>query len=628
MLQAIRERASGLIAYVIVGLLVITFALWGIHSYFNRPESQDVAEVGDGKISVQAFRQALQVQRQRFPQVDVALLKDRVLQQLVNEELLLQAAKVQGLRIGDGQLSQAVRALDVFQQEGAFNTQRYRQILRAQGYSEAAFEENLRRSLALEQLRNGLIVSAIATPAEVDKAIELLNQQREIQYSVLTLDNYAKKVTVDDTAIASYYQENKERLLNPEQVQVDYIELKLDKVADQITPTEEDLQVAYQEQSAKYIQPEERNASHILLPVSATTGAADADKIKQQAESIRAAIASGAKTFEQALEEAQASANAQGGDLGKISKGLYEDPAFENALFELNAVGDISAPVRTSFGFHIIRLDGITPEKSKSFAEVKDEVVREWRQRQAEVRFYDLSEKLANTIYEHPDTLEPAARLLGVEVNTSSWFNRQGGEGLAAYAPIVAAAFGDEVLKRRANSELLEVEPDHVIILRLKDHKEATPRTLEEARQDIATELRNRQARELLDKDAESLRQRAAKGESLETLVGELGGELKKPGLVSRRDVGKMEGAVLREAFRLPKPEADKPTVGAVPLPQGDQAVLIVTQVIPGDSGKMQEAERKALTQQLTNQVGATEYQGFLDSLRRQIPVVMHLDRL
>lgn len=627
MLQAIRERASGLIAYIIIGLLVITFALWGIHSYFNRPETNDVAQIGDGKISIEAFRQALQAQRQRFPQVDTELLKNRVLEQLVNEELLAQAAKKQGLRIGDEQLGQAIRSLNIFQQDGVFNVDRYRQLLRAQGYPEAAFEENLRRSLALEQLRNGLIISAITTPAELNSAIALLNQQRDIQYVTLALDNYAKKVTVDDAAIQSYYEENKDRLLKPEQAQVEYVELKLDKVADQLTPSEEDLQTAYQAQKDKFIQPEERNASHILWPITPETSEADAEKIKERAAAVQTEIASGAKTFDQALEEAKSADNAQGGDLGKITKGLYEDPAFENALFELKAVGDISPPVKTSFGYHIIRLDGIIPEKGKSFDEVKDELARDWRQRQAEGRFYDLSEKLANTIYEHADTLEPAARLLGMEVNVSPWFSRQGGEGVAAYPPVVEAAFSDDVLKRGVNSSLLEVEPNHVVVIRLKDHKEATPRSLEEARQDIETELRNRQAQELLDKDIESLRQRVEKGESLEALAGEFGGELKKPGLVGRRDVGKADPAVLKEAFRLFKPEGDKPAVGVARLPQG-QAVLLITRIVPGDSGKMQEAERKALIQQLTTQIGIAEYQGFLDSLRRQIPVVIHQDRL
>jgi peptidyl-prolyl cis-trans isomerase D len=627
MLQTIRERASGLIAYIIIGLLIIPFAFWGIQTYFSHSETQDVAAVGDSKISLREFQQAYQRQRQRLPQVDAAVLKNVVLQQLVNEQLLLQAVREQGLRISDQQLSEAIRSLAVFQQDGRFNAEHYQQVLRAQGYSEFAFEENLRRSLALEQLQAGLTASAITTPAELNQAIELLNQQRELQYLLLPLDNYLKKATVDENAITAYFQENKDRFQKPEQVQVDYLELKLDKMAEKIPVSEEELQTVYQEQSAKYTQPEERRASHILVPVSPGASPADIDKARERAKAIRADITSGAKTFEQALQDAKAAGDVQGGELGVISKGMYADPAFENALFALHAVGDSSEPVQTTFGFHLIRLEGITPERVRSFAEVRDTLAKEWRLHQAEARFYDLSEKLSNAIYEHPDSLEPAAQVVGLESSESPWFTRQGGEGIAAYPQVVEAAFSDEVLKRGANSEPLEVEPNHIIVIRLKNYKEATPLSLEEARRDIEKELRNRQAREAVGKDVEMVRQRIAQGESLEVLAGELGGELKKPGLVGRRDT-QLDNALLKEVFRLPLPEAGKPSVGSVQLANGDQAVIVISRVVPGEAGKLQETERKTLAQQLARQTGTTEFEGFLDSLRKKIPIVMHQDKL
>ncbi len=628
MLQTIRERASGWFAYIIIGLLVITFAIWGIQAYFSRPESQDVAQVGDSKISLREFQQAFQQQRQRLPQLDAAVLKNMVLQQLVNQQLLLQAAREQGLRIGDQQLSQAIRSLPVFQQDGTFNAERYEQILRSQGYSKVAFEENLRRSLAMEQLQGGLIASAIATPAELDQVIALLNQQRELQYLLLALDNYLKKVTVDEIAINTYFQENKDRLQKPEQVQLDYLELRLDKIAENIPLSEDELRAAYQEQSARYTQPEERSASHILVTVPAGAGAAVIDQARERAKAIRAEIASGAKTFEQALQAAQVAGDVQGGGLGVISRGMYEDPAFENALFGLQAVGDISEPVQTSFGFHLIRLDGITPERVRSFAEVREALVKEWRLHQAETRFYDLSEKLSTAIYEHPDSLEPAAQVLGLEISESPWFTRQGGEGIAAYPQVLESAFSEEVLKRGANSEPMEVESNHIIVIRLKNHKEATPLSLEEARNDIVNELRNRQAQEAISKDIDTVRQRAVQGENLETLAGEFGGTLQNPGLVGRRDTAKVDSAILREAFRLPQPAADKLAVGSAQLANGDQAAIAVSRVVPGEVGKMQEAERKALAQQLAQQVGQTEFDGFLESLQKRIPIVTHQDKL
>jgi len=627
MLQTIRDRASGWIAYIIVGLLVFTFALWGIQTYFSHPESRDIAKVGNSGISPQAFQQAFQQQRQRFPQLDATFLKSTVLQGLINEQLLQQVANEQALRIGDQQLSQAIRSIPAFQQDGAFNPDRYKQVLRSQGYlSEGAFEENFRHILAREQLREGLLNSAIVTPVELNKTIELLNQQRELQYILLPLNNYLQKASVTADAINQYFQEQQERFQKPQQVQVEYLELKLDTIADKLTINEDELQQLYQEQKAKYVQPEERSASHILITVPPGSDAAAIDKARDRAKAIHAEIASGAKTFDQALQDAQKEHDIQGGQLGTISRGLYKDPGFENALFALSTVGAVSEPAQTPFGFHIIRLDGINPEKVNSFAEVRERLAKEWRLQQAETRFYDLSEKLNNAIYEHPDSLEPATRLLDLQSGESPWFTRQGGDGIAGFKPIVEAAFSDPVLKQGANSELLEVEPNHIVVLRLKDHREATPLTLEEARDQIVTELRNQQAREMLEKDLVTVRRRAEQGESLETLAKEFGAELKNTGLIGRRG-SQLDAQLLQETFRLPPP-AGKPTIGATQLATGDQAVLAISRVVPGEVGKMSEAERKALAQQLTTQIGATEFEGFLEGLRQRIPIVVHQDKL
>jgi len=628
MLQAIRDRASGWITYIIIGLVIIPFAIWGINNYFTSPESRDIAKVGDSAISPQAFQQALQQQRQRFPQMDPALLKNTVLQGLVNEELLQQAAKEQALRVGDQQLSQAIRSIPAFQQDGAFNIERYEQFLRSQGYpSKAAFEEYLRRSLTREQLREGLLNSAIVTPAELDKVIQLLNQQRELQYILLPLNNYLQKVSIDDDSVNRYFQEHQDRLQKPEQIQVDYLELKLDTIAAKLIIDEDELQQLYQEQKAKYVQPEERKASHILVTVPAGADTATVDKARERAKAIHDEISAGAKTFAQALQDAQKENDIQGGDLGSIGRGMYKEPVFEDTLFALQKVGDISEPVQTSFGFHIIQLDGIVPEKVTSFAEVREGLAKEWRLQQAENRFYDLSEKLTNAIYEHPDSLEPAARSLDLSISESPWFTRQGGEGISSFRPVVEAAFGEPVLKQGANSELLEVEPNHLVVLRLKDHKDAVPLSLAEARDRIVNELRNQQARETLAKELATVRQRAEQGESLEALAKEFGGELKNAGLVGRRD-NQLEAGLLKEAFRLPPLSTAKPSLGTVQLANGDQVLIAVGRIVPGEVGKMQEAERKALAQQLARQSGMAEFEGFLEGLRQRIPITVHPDKL
>jgi peptidyl-prolyl cis-trans isomerase D len=641
LLQKIRDHAKGWFAYTIIGLLIIPFAVWGINYYFEGGGPTDVAVVGDSKISLQEFQRAYQQQRQRLQTMlgsnaDPALLdgprlKQEVLRQLIDERVLNQMTRDQRLRVGDQQLHEAIMALPIFQQSGGFNRDLYEQLLRNQGYTSAMFEEGLRQSLATEQLRDSVVASALVTPAELDSLIALLKQQRDLQYVVLSLAKYVTQATVDDAAITDYFEKNKERFFNPEQVRVQFIELKLAQIAEGVVVNEDELKAAYQEQIAKYGQPEERSASHILIPLPLNASQDVVENARAQAQQIADSIHSGGKNFDQALQEAKAKADlagaVEGGELGVISKGMFDSPAFENALYALQKTGEISDPVRMPSGFHIIRLDAINPAQVKPFEEVRESVLKELRQQQAESRFYEISQTLANLGYEHPDSLELAAQALNVPIQESDWFSRQGGEGIAANPKVTESSFGEEVLKRGVNSEPIELESSHVVMIRVKEHKDATPRTLEESREGIVKVLREQKAREAIAKDAETLKARAAEGVHLQTLAGDLGGEFKNVGLVGR-DAPSVDAAVLDAAFRLPQPGAGQVALGAAALASGDQVVLEVIRVAPGQKDALSEDERKTLAQQLAQQTGSGQFDKLLDSQRIKTKVVTHADRL
>ena len=638
-LQKIRDRAQGWFAYTIIGMLIIPFAVWGINYYFEGGGPMDAALVGDSKISVQEFQRAYQQQRQQMQAMfggnaDPALLdgprlKQQVLQQLVEERVLSQLAHEQGLRIGDRQLHDVIVALPAFQQNGRFDKELYERWLRNQGYVAAVFEENFRQAKATEQLRESVIDSALFTPVELDRLIAVLKQQRELHYTVLALENYVAKVTVEDAKIQEYFEKNKHRFVNPEQVQVQFIELKLAQLAEGVVISEADLKTAYQDQIAKYGQPEERSASHLLVKLPLNPGPTEVEQAQLKAKQIADDLHSGTKSFDQVMQEAKADASGmlEGGELGVIGKGMFDSPAFETALFALQKPGEISDPVRMPSGFHIIRLDGITPAQVKPFEEVRELIAKELRQQQAENRFYEITQNLANFSYEHPDSLEAAAKALDAPIQDSGWFSRKGGEGIAANPKLIESAFGEDVLKRGVNSEPLELAPGHVVAIRIKEHRDATPRTLEESREEIVNILREQQAREAIAKDAETLKSRAAKGEHLQTLAKELGGKHQNAGLVSR-DAPGVDRAVLATAFRLPQPEAGKVALGSIALANGDQVVLEVAQVIPGQKEALSEEERKSIAQQLAQQTGSGQFEGLADSVRIKTKVVTYGDRL
>jgi peptidyl-prolyl cis-trans isomerase D len=639
MLQFIRERARGWVAYTIVGLLTVPFALWGIHSYFEGGAPNDVAEVGNVKISLQEFQRAYQNQRQRLQammgdDLDPALLegsrlRQDVLRQLIDERVLNLAARQQGFRIGDRQLFEAVRALPVFQESGGFDRELYERLLRNQGMTPVMFEEGLRQSLATEQLRTGVVVSALFTPAERDQLIALLRQQRDMHYAVLPLDKYRAEVQVEGAAIQDYFENNQGRFVSPEQVKVQFIELKLERIAEELTVGEDELKAAYQEQAARYIQPEERSASHILVQLPPNASAVEVETARARAQRIADTIRSGEQSFEQALRDARAdpAGGIEGGTLGVISQGLFDSPAFEIALYALEEPGAVSEPVRMPSGFHIVRLDQITPAKVQPFEEVREAVAAELRQQKAENRFYDVIQTVANLGFEHPDTLEPAAQALNLTVQDSGWFGRAGGEGLFANPRILASVFGDDVLQRGINSEPVELEPGHVVVLRVQERQPTTPRTLDESREDIVQILREQQAREALSRDIEAVRTRVAQGEHLQMLAAEFGGEFRDAGLVDR-DAPTVDRAVLDAAFRLPQPEAGQLALGSVTLANGDQAVLGVTKVVPGQLEVFSEQERQVLAQQLTRQMGMEQFDSLLASLRLNTKIVTYPDRL
>lgn len=639
LLQKIRDHAKGWFAYTIVGLLTIPFAVWGINYYFEAGGPMDAAVVGGGKITLQEFQRAYQQQRQQLQAMlggsaDPALLegsrlKQDVLRQLIDERVLDQVVRDHGFRVGDRQLHDALVALPVFQQSGGFNKDLYERLLRNQGYTATMFEESLRQSLTTGQLRDGVVESTLITPTDMEQIVALLKQQRDLQYVVLPMERYVAKASVDDAAIAEYFERNKDRLVNPEQVQVQFVELKLAQVAEGITVGEDELKAAYQEQIAKYGQPEERQASHILVKLPPNAGETEVEQARVRAQQILDSIRSGAKSFDQALQEAKADTSGQleGDELGTIGKGMFDDPALENALFALPKPGEISEPVRMPAGFHLVRLDGVTPARVKPFEEVREIVAKELRQQQAENRFYEITQNLANLSYENRDSLDPAAKALDAPIQDSGWFSRKGGEGITAHPKAIDSAFSEDVLKRGLNSEPLELEPGHVVVLRVKNHQDATPRTLEEAREDIVKVLREQKARETLARDAETLKTRAAQGEHLQTLAAEFGGEYRNPGLVGR-DAASVDRAVLAAAFRLPRPETGKVALGSTALANGDQTVLEVARVVPGQKDALSEDERRALIQQLARQAGSSQFASLLDSLRIKTKIVVYDDRL
>ncbi|MEC9313646.1 MAG: SurA N-terminal domain-containing protein, partial [Pseudomonadota bacterium] len=366
MLHFIRDRAQGWIAWFIVGLISIPFALWGVNSYMTGASDVVVAEVNGHEIKQTQLQQSLQQYRDQMrnvlgEQFDPAMfegpaVKRNILDGLIEQQLLREANHKLGQTVNDASVSEMIRSTPAFQRDGQFDPDYYAMVLARVGYSPSSYEAQLRSDLLAQELTQNIQRSAIVTDAQLDRVLELEKQQREIAYGVVPLQTYVDKVSIEDEAVREYYENNKNAYTAPEQVKLNYVELDIDSIAETISVDDEALKQFYADNESQFVGPEQRRVSHILIE-------GDDKEAQAKIEAIASRLDQGEAFDEVAKAESQDTGSAaQGGDLGYFGRDVME-PAFEEAAFALENVGDISAPVQTEFGYHLIKLTGVeSPE--------------------------------------------------------------------------------------------------------------------------------------------------------------------------------------------------------------------------------------------------------------------------
>jgi len=632
MLNFIREKIQGWVAWVIVGLLIIPFALWGINEYFGNGGGLVAATVNGTEIDQREFQQAFYEQRSRMQemlgsQYDSRIfdpqLRQRVINELVERELLLQNADAMGYRVSDQNVAATIRSFEAFQENGVFSPELYRQQLQAQGQSPAVFEQRIKRALLASQLPTAVAATAFVTDTELDALIRLQGQQREVAYLTLPIKQYEDPTDASDEAVASYYETHRERFMTPERVSVEYVELSADGLGADVDPGDEKLREFYQSRSQQFSVPEERKVRHILFTIPEGASESDVEAVRAKAEQVLKRIRDGESFAELAKEVSEDPGSADmGGDLGFISQGVME-PDFEKVAFALKE-GEVSEPVLTSFGFHLIEVDEIRPGKVKPFESVRDELLKEYRRDEAEREYFDLADKLTNMAYETPDSLSEVAEALGLPLKESALFSRDGGKGLFADQHLVNAAFSDEVLKQGFNSEPVEVGDKHVVVLRVKEHREAAPLPLEEVAEVIKQQIIAEKARERARQAAAKLVERLEAGASREEIAKEAGAEWQTSPALERNAVT-VDSALVQTVFRMPRPAEGSTRYGSTALSSGDFAVLALSRVTDGDPASFDQAERENLRQQLTNLRGTESSQALLESLKAKARIVIQI---
>ena len=636
MLQFIRDRAQGIFAWIIILLLIIPFALWGINTYFHDDSDRYVASVGDAKISLQEFNNAFQRQRAFRQQMlqgrdssllDDEAIKQETLDQLVDGLVLKQGATDAGFRIGNAQLADAIKKIPQFQQNGRFDKATYERTLRSIGQSEATFEDRTHGDLLVNQMASAITETALVPSTEVDRLLKLKDQQRKIGYFIVPRGGFADTASVTDAEIEDYYNKHLDEFSVPEQIRIDYLELSAADLKPMIKPADDaTLHQLYEERASDFRVGEERHVRHILIGVDKSAGADVDAKAREKAEDLLKRIRAG-ESFEELAKKnsTDPGSAADGGDLGFFGRGVMVKP-FEDVAFKL-AIGQVSEPVRTPFGYHLIRVDEIKPGKGKPFAEVRAQLAKDYIDRQAEEQFYDLAERLVDLTYENPDTLSVAAKELDLKIRSSDFFDRESGTGVAAEAPIRNSAFSVDVLESGNNSEPIQLGENRIIVLRVKDRRPASHRPLADVHDEIVARLRHDAAQTRVEEAGKKMVERLRAGETPSALAAERGVQWHEPELVARQG-SSIPAEIVDRAFTLGRPAGSDVAYTGFALAGGGYAIVALSEVRDGDLAAVKEDERKAEEQALLNAYGRRASQGLLDGLKARSDVQVLRTRL
>ncbi|WP_313456198.1 SurA N-terminal domain-containing protein [Pseudomonas sp.] len=614
MLQNIRDNSQGWIAKTIIGLIVVLMALTGFEAIFQAAtHSQDAAKVNGQTISQNELSQATDMQRRQLMQqlgkdfdpalLDDKLLRDAALKGLIDRKLLLQGAEDAKFAFSEAALDQVILQTPEFQVDGKFSADRFDQVIRQMGYGRMQFREMLAEEMLIGQLRTGIAGSSFVTDQQVDAFARLENQTRD--FAALTFKANPAAVTVSEDEVKAHYEQHAKEFMTPDQVVIDYVELKKSAFFDQVKVTDEELKAQYEKEIANLA--EQRRAAHILIEVNDKVTDAQA---KARAEEIEQRLAKGEDFAKLAKEFSQDPGSASnGGDLGFAGPGVY-DPDFEEALYKL-ADGQVSAPVRTQFGYHVIKLLGKQAPEVSSFASLKDKLLRDLKTPLVEQRYVDASKQLQDAAYEASDLGQPAQDL-NLKVQTSAPFGREGGEGITANRGVVQAAFSEEVLDEGANSTAIELDPETTVVLRVKEHRKPTQLPLEAVAGNIHDQLAKDKATAELKAKADKLIAGLRDG-SIAAAGAHDGQQWKSYEAVARGQDG-IDPAELQALFRLAKPQGkDKPEYGSVVLADGSLVVLQLKGV--NDGAAASDDEKQQIRRYLASRIGQQDFAAYRKQL-------------
>lgn len=606
---------------IVLALIIVPFALWGVDSYRKSGSGAQLASVNGEKIGQQEFDNALNQQLQRIREMaganfDQALfdkpeIKHSVLDGLVSQHLMGIEARKAGLILTNEQIGQIIVNIGAFQKDGKFDRQRYEAVLKEKGKTPSGFDAEIRQAVLAQQLTEAYTQNGYASQAVAENLIRLNEQQRIVTVANFDATSFVKQVKVADSAVNDYYSKNSQEFQVPERANVEYVVLSADTLLSQVTVPENEIKQYYEEHQTEFGTQEQRQASHILITVAKQASEADklaakakAEQILQQIKQSPANFASLAKQYSQDPGSAT-----KGGDLGMFGRGAMVK-AFEDSVFSLK-VGEVSGLVQTDYGYHIIKLQAVKPAKIPSLAEMKSMIVSQLKSQHANDKFAELAEKFSNTVYEQSDSLKPAAELAKSIVQRGVWLSK--GQAPAGFwtDKALQAVFSEDALKNKRNTAAVEVAANTLLAARVTEYKPASVRPLTEVAASIKQKLEKQQASELAAVQGKKLLEQLQHGEKTSV-------SWKQAQSVTRNQRSGVEPELLRAVFG-----ADTGKLPAYVGVNGQSGFVLARIDAVKDTASVDDIKRFRYAQQIRQITGEELLMSYLADAKKRADITM-----
>ncbi len=626
MLQKLNERIQGFVAWLIIGLVALTFALFGVDYYMqSHHDAGTEIEVNDDAITKQAFELAYRrARQQRDPEKMTALsenqLKKEVMDEMILNKVSLQSARSYGFEVTVAQADGAIVRIPQFQEDGHFSSTRYQQALSGAFFTPESFQDEVRQGMLLNQQRFAFMGTAFALPSEINRFVKLYMQTRDYKYIAIELKPFIKTASVTDAELKTYYQQHQKEFLSPEKVSIEYIRLSMNDIKEKIKLSEEQIQSYYNENQNNYNTPAQWKVAHILFALPEDASVEDQDRVKENADKTYQQLKANAGLFEEkvsALSDDKISAL----NKGKLPWIVAGQSEFDKSLVSLTKPGQISEPVKSSHGFEIFKLVAFKPATIKPLVAVKTDIEQQLLAELAQTQYAQQLEQLSDLSYQTPDSLKPVAESLNLKVQVLAPFTRQGNESdeLAKNKQVINAAFSRDVLDMGNNSEPIQVDNDSVIVLRVNKHIVATKKNLTEVKPVItellATQKAEAQAKalgeQLLAANDDAARQAALIVENHLQWK-----EVKK----ATRETDTAPAAINELAFNLPQAGASS----GHSLENGEYVLLHLNQINDGKVEALDNEQIASITQQIEASNGVMDYDLYINGLLSTANIVKH----